>query len=782
MKLRDLFLVEFKIANQPDPKDREDYKAKMASLQDIQKDPRMSDARTQATIAKRKEELHRWAEKNLKTEDNVQERMPASVIKSKQRYADMTDQELADRFKDSDEKTLRQMAWRHGYGNMSSHYFDRVQKGKSQTEDGVQATDLKRMGAEVKSLYVHKNGKTIMIPAERENDFIQKGYKRSALRTEDNMGFSDKEIKMAYGVLNNPKYKGGNMTGAVEVINKIAPGLADHPSVAKALQTTNEGSMVVDKTAFVQILANKIKEPQKGQGKPEYDNRLLAKMYQLISGQDVEYDGDKFTVQVSKKESAVQEDLDYRSEDILNKAGFDPMKAKEYMAVFNDHGDTSDLEQMNMDKVGLADAMSMVLASHDIKNESTNEGTYLDEGWLDTLKAAGRKIVPDQIKALYDPATASKISADDQAKVQSQTLYKDIVTIAGLNQTDVSQGYPADLVVAYLRKYVAPRHPDAFKRMDAQGDLKKMFPAGQKVSPGTLKGNLNKIAIELGKINLSPDQGQQPTQQPGQQPQAVASSIDNEDSVKEDAPFGSGMDLVRLAVMRKFISAEEYTAYAKELKAAGEEVERNYDDWPDGEGFGSSDGNFAIKDLMTTAGYEFDEQDTGGKFIVTKMPEKLEKMGLKNVRMRDAVATEDSVKEGANMIPYFKTEKDFDGEKHTVFEFPMAWAKDKELETPYMSNASMREFLTGLGYSADFEEMSAVPVEEFIGVTTQWLKKHIDKQSPKQDTTVDKEPGGPTMISGGKPEGHMNQQIKLHNELARKIKQRYPEVTHLGFN
>ena len=744
MKLRDLFLTEFKIANQPDPTDREDYKAKMASLQDIQKGPRRNDARTQAHIAKRKEELRRWAEKNLKTEDNVQERMPASVIKSKQRYADMTDQELADRFKDSDEKTLRQMAWRHGYGNMSSHYFDRVQKGKSQTEDGVQATDLKRMGAEVKSLYVHKNGKTIMIPAERENDFIQKGYKRSALRTEDNMGFSDKEIKMAYGVLNNPKYKGGNMTGAVEVINKIAPGLADHPSVAKALQTTNEGSMVVDKTAFVQILANKIKEPQKGHGKPEYDNRLLAKMYQLISGQDVEYDGDKFTVQVSKKESAVQEkespyttdkegagwimankdkiitqlyaggiqsvldpkdavkaisdlipdvtekqiidiikkddafagetavkeDISDKGRIALEKAGFDPMKVKEYMAVFNDHGDTSDIDQMNMDKVGLADAMGIVLASHDIKNESVNEGTYLDEGWLDTLKAAGRKIVPDQIRALYDPATAAKVQADDQAKVQMQTLFKDINTVAGLNQTDVSQGYPADLVVAYLRKYVEPRHLDAFKRMDAQGDLKKMFPAGQKINPGTLKGNLNKIAIELGKVNLSPDQGKQPTQQPTQQPQAVAASIDNEDSVKE----------------------------------------------------------------------------------------------------------------GANMIPYFKTEKDFDGEKHTVYEFPMAWAKDKELDTPYMSNASMREFLTGLGYSADFEEMSAVPVEEFIGVTTQWLKKHIDKQSPKQDTTVDKEPGGPTMISGGKPEGHMNQQVKLHNELARKIKQRYPEVTHLGFN
>ncbi len=551
MKLRDLFLVEFNIANQPDPKDRDDYKAKMASLQDIQKDPRMGDARTQAVIAKRKVELRRWAEKNLRTEDNVQERMPASVIKSKQRYADMTDQELADRFKDSDEKTLRQMAWRHGYGNMSSHYFDRVQKGKSQTEDGVQPTDMKRVGAMGKTLYVHKDGKTIMIPAEREKDFIQKGFKRSALRTEE----------------------------------------------------TNEGEMRLDKSAFVQMLADKIKEPQKGHGRPEYDNRLLAKMYKLITGKDVDFEGNKFTITMNKQ---------------------------------------------------------------------TSEGTYLDEGWLDTLKAAGRKIVPDQVRALYDPATAAKVQADDQAKVQMDTLFKDINTVAGLNQTDVSQGYPADLVVAYLRKYVAPRHPDAFKRMDAQGDLKKMFAPGSKVSAGTLKGNLNKIAIELGKVNLSPDQepAQQTGQQTGQQPQPQLTSIDNDDSVKE----------------------------------------------------------------------------------------------------------------GASMIPYFKTEKDFDGEKTTVYEFPMAWAKDKELDTPYLSNASMREFLTGLGYSGDFENMSAVPVDEFIGVSTQWLKKNIGKRSPEEPTTIDKNPDGPTMISGGKPEGYMNQQVKLHNELARKIKSKYPEVTHLGFN
>ena len=108
------------------------------------------------------------------------------------------------------------------------------------------------------------------------------------------------------------------------------------------------------------------------------------------------------------------------------------------------------------------------------------------------------------------------------------------------------------------------------------------------------------------------------------------------ESVKEEAPFGTGMDLVRMAVFRKFISAEEYVNFAKELKTAGEEVANSeqYADWPDGEGFGSSDGNFAIRDLMSTAGYEFDDNDTSGRFVVTKMPKKLQKLGITNVRMK----------------------------------------------------------------------------------------------------------------------------------------------------
>jgi len=360
MKLRD-FMQEGgrKVVT---PRDEKHYRELKKSVQDIQNNPKLRDPATKDEVERRKAELDAWAKKNIKKEDMAAE--PAKCT-----HCDGTG-------KHSD----KECSVCGGRGFV--------------TEDGVQPTDMKRVGAMGKTLYVHKDGKTIMIPAEREKEFIAKGFKRSALRTEE----------------------------------------------------TNESEMRMDKTAFVQMLANKIKEPQKGLGRKEYDNRLLAKMYELITGQDVEFQGDKFTIQVTKPQ------------------------------------------------------------------------------------------------------------------------------------------------------------------------------------------------------------------------------------------------------------------------------------------------------------------------------------------------TEAEVKEGASMIPYYKTEKDWDGEKRVVWEFPKTWANDKELDTPYMSNASMRQFLTALGYPADFEDMSAVPIDEFIGVSTQWLKKNIGKQSPEEEPTVDKNPGGPTMISGGRPEGYMNQQVKLHNELARKIKAKYPEVTHVGFN
>ena len=101
------------------------------------------------------------------------------------------------------------------------------------------------------------------------------------------------------------------------------------------------------------------------------------------------------------------EDLDYRSEDILNKAGFDPADIDTYIKVFNDHGDTTDLDQMNMkEKVGLAEVMSIVLASHGIQNESyqpfpeADEMTFEDDDAF--YEAFGELGFPEDENELFD--------------------------------------------------------------------------------------------------------------------------------------------------------------------------------------------------------------------------------------------------------------------------------------------------------------------------------------------------------------------------------------------
>ena len=57
---------------------------------------------------------------------------------------------------------------------------------------------------------------------------------------QEDKGFSSQQIKQAYGVLNDPRYKQGNYSGAFKAIEKIAKGLASHPDVANALKRANE--------------------------------------------------------------------------------------------------------------------------------------------------------------------------------------------------------------------------------------------------------------------------------------------------------------------------------------------------------------------------------------------------------------------------------------------------------------------------------------------------------------------------------------------------------------
>jgi hypothetical protein len=106
----------------------------------------------------------------------------------------------------------------------------------------------------------------------------------------EDKGFSSQQIKMAYGVLNDPRYKQGNYSGAFKAIEKIARGLASHPDVANALKRANEELDNDDKETIKPI----IKQLQKSVKAHDKQAKQLQKDIQD------EKDLEESTVELSK--------------------------------------------------------------------------------------------------------------------------------------------------------------------------------------------------------------------------------------------------------------------------------------------------------------------------------------------------------------------------------------------------------------------------------------------------------------------------------------------------
>ena len=308
MKLRDLF-VEFKVNNEP--RDEVHYRQLKKDLQKIQNDPKQRDPETKRAVMKRKAELDAWAHsKGIKSENSIEEGHYPHIksfdklygINDVQKYKDMAD----------DAQSMDMEEFVDTYNNvidMAGDFWEDHQKNVA--EEPVSMQDLKRVGADVKKVYVHKDGKTILVPVEKKDEYLAKGYKLSSLRAEDQVdermpasiikhkeklaNMSDKDLADRFKDFDDTRWRQmawrhgyGKMSDYY--VNRKNKGMS---------QDTNEGEMRMDKSAFVQMLANKIQEPQKGHGRPEYDNRLLAKMYKLVTGKDVDFEGDKFTIKMN---------------------------------------------------------------------------------------------------------------------------------------------------------------------------------------------------------------------------------------------------------------------------------------------------------------------------------------------------------------------------------------------------------------------------------------------------------------------------------------------------
>ena len=91
--------------------------------------------------------------------------------------------------------------------------------------------------------------------------------------------YTTQQIKMAYGVANDKRYKGGNYSGAVKAIEKIAKGLSNHPDVMKVLKRTNENieEMAKDDAYAIGMSAAK----KKYNDEPPLDKKTIKKGHEI---------------------------------------------------------------------------------------------------------------------------------------------------------------------------------------------------------------------------------------------------------------------------------------------------------------------------------------------------------------------------------------------------------------------------------------------------------------------------------------------------------------------
>ena len=145
-------------------------------------------------------------------------------------------------------------------GKIDSKKFDSLKKGDSMTityNSTMSGTTVKKFIVKSKSRSAKYNtDKVTMYPDGNPNMARFFLYKRASgdvsmatgdmaativnVKEETLVEFTSQQIKMAYGIANDPRYKQGNYSGAVKAIEKLAKGLSKHPDVQKVLKRTNE--------------------------------------------------------------------------------------------------------------------------------------------------------------------------------------------------------------------------------------------------------------------------------------------------------------------------------------------------------------------------------------------------------------------------------------------------------------------------------------------------------------------------------------------------------------
>ena len=191
---------------------------------------------------------------------------------------------------------------------------------------------------------------------------------------------SSADIKKAYGILNDPRYKQGNYSGAAKAIDKLSPGLSNHPDVKNAMKRANEESQITEKKAeFLRIDFRNKNEVDKIEGwmyknisqvNAPYDSVVFNK--HRLDGFSVEFEGmdDADALMTKLKKAGFRFKVDMRenldlpatgdtttsnaSQEVetveLDEAQFTPAQVSSLMKAYGDFSSTG-VSMKNMDKL-----------------------------------------------------------------------------------------------------------------------------------------------------------------------------------------------------------------------------------------------------------------------------------------------------------------------------------------------------------------------------------------------------------------------------------------------
>jgi len=103
---------------------------------------------------------------------------------------------------------------------------------------------------------------------------------QDAMIQQVNEYITSKQVRMAKGIANDPRHKGGDYSGAAEKMEKIKKGLSNHPAAKKALRQANEEMTPQQKADRLKIIARAADRVQSGAAAKDAEKRAKKDMAQ----------------------------------------------------------------------------------------------------------------------------------------------------------------------------------------------------------------------------------------------------------------------------------------------------------------------------------------------------------------------------------------------------------------------------------------------------------------------------------------------------------------------